>query len=837
MVACEPKIQDTLPHLGERPAQHPRETLALIVQGDLDPRVAQAPRATRRLSGVPCPTCGSIARHRSTMGGIVTSLLKRRIIPTRRIAHTGLLLALTCMLVACGTIVWRQKLPVARYSQDVGNVYVSAYPVVPWSDISKSLEPNRHWNIKDATNQAINVTSTQSLQVISSLAAALGVSIPGGSAPPGSPSGTSAPSSTDGSSSSPAGSTSSTPTPSSASQLPQLPALAALTGLATSDGAQRLVASTALFQQAAILDNQIPDQLIPAHYCAYLLTLQVNLQPSRRDWSYNAFVNITLIPAPFANAYVNSKETLPYNGDQAPVIIKPLIITDALETSSTARSVEEIRQALAQLSAAAGKAGVSGLIGGGHNALQSIAGYRSNSLVTAGVLDDSTLHVRLGAETEGNGNRFLTPRTYNISMMVLTRAGDPVTRERGVFELEAITHTYFEPTARLLGNSNRAPTALPSSRHVDALAGKVRRLILSYGYSPLERNCGTHRDPEGSIESHIGNTNDKGYKRYLNFLRFVTHSDYEAIQDCLHTGPAVALVEQERLYRMLAQINELQDRGRFSRMLIPLGGDGMPRLPSPKQFGIVSDSNGQETVTLMGGRNLRASFLHPRIRLSGKNQAWLFPTKILVTGDGRPSVSIAFDAPSDLTPIGSSGKGDATTLSQLDIALGQGSGRKCNGRTDVCYENFLVNTANKKRSAILPAGCQKQALLSVSATTLWPARDVKGVFAAPIDVSLGDLKAFRATCVTLSADKQKIPVFKQPYRLVVSHADIASFQRSCLMISGAELQPAKNGRCISRLMLDDLVGGSTVNLSLVDRTGKQLPSATVSLGVAYANPH
>lgn len=748
-----------------------------------------------------------------------------------------------CTLVACGTIVWRQKLPVARYSEDVGNVYVSAYPVVPWSDISASLVPNRHWNIKDATNQAINVTSAQSLQVVSSLAAALGITIPGASAPPSSPSGASPPSSASASPSS-AGSTSAAPTLSAASQLPQLPALAALSGLAASDGAQRLVASTALFQQAVILDNQITDQLIPPHYRAYLLTFQVNLQPSRRDWSYNALVNITLIPAPFASAFVNSEETRPYYGDQAPVIIKPLIITDALETSSTTRSIDEIRQALAQLSATVGKTGISGLIGGGHNALQSVAGYRNNSLVTAGVLDDSTLHVRLGAETDGNGNLVLTPRTYNISVMVLTRAGDPRTRARGVFQLEAITHTYFEPTAQLLGDSNRAPTPLPSARHTDVLAREVRHLIHSYGYAPLRHDCGTHLNSEMVVKSNVGYANSRDYDTYLHFLRFVTHSDYEAIQDCLHTGAATTLVEQERLYRMLAQINELQDPGRFSRMLIPLGGDGMPRLPDPNQYGIVSDSNGKETVTLMGGRNLRASFLHPRIRLSGYKQAWLLPTKVMVSTVGQPSVSISFNAPSSLSPIGSTGKGGKSpktsshmTLSRLDIVLGPNNDGKCNKTTHVCYLNFLVKKATKGRSASIPAACQNKTLLSVSATTLRPSRNAKGLIEAPINVSIGDLNAFNSACVTLSATKHKVPVFKQPYRLVVTHADVASHQSPCLTLSGAELQPTKNGKCISRLVLDDLVGGSTVNLSLVDHKGKQLPSASVSLGVAYANPH
>jgi hypothetical protein len=761
------------------------------------------------------------------------------------------LVVLACTLTACGTIAWRHKPPVAKNAYDVGNVYVSAYPVVAWSDISSALVPNRNWTITDATSQAVNVTSTQSLQVASSLAAALGIDITGGTpSPAAGSSGTSGASST---------AAPTIPSLSSASQLPTLPALAALSGLTAADGAQLLVASTALFQQAAILDNQITDQLMPYGYIAHLLTFQINLQPSRRDWSYNALVNITLIPAPFESAVVASRKTAPYDDGQAPVIIKPLIITDALETSSTARSIQEIRQALAQLSATVGHNGLAGLLGWGQNAQQSSAGYSNNSLVTAGVIDDSTLRVRLGAESDGNGNLVMAPRTYNVSVMVLTRTGDPVKGLIGVSQLEAITHTSFEPTEQSLGHGVVAPAPLDSYRNEQKLAKRIMNLIHGYDYPALQHNCGVEPSDQENPDSKFQESGHFDEATYLQFLRFVTHGDYAAVDECLHVGAAATIEDQERLYRMLAEMHELQYDTRYSRVIIPLGNDGTPRLPDTGQYGIVSDKEGQETITLMGGRNLRAEYLHPRVLLSQDAKGWVLPTNVTVTTANQSTLAISFAAPSTLkttNPVATDGTPNkaptGNQLSRLEIVLGPDYGQPCGVPSHGCYFNFLIQSAANESSTAAAAstttvagpptaasaGCQGTLpLLSVSATTLRPIRDLSGLFEAGVNLSIGDLKKFAANCVTPSGTDQSSPLYKPPYSLVVTNSDLASHQdapgSTCLTLNGNQLQPTAAGNCVSRLELDDLVDGSSVTLSLTDSNQKPLPSATVTLHVAY----
>lgn len=125
------------------------------------------------------------------------------------------------------------------------------------------------------------------------------------------------------------------------------------------EGSTLLTAATALYQQAKILDNQIAKAIRPKCYQAHLITLQVNLQPVRRDLPDDAFININFAPGTLMEALGTSPTTkMPVASLMPAVIIYPPIITDVLEATSMSRSIEQIRQAAMSIARVAGVVGV-----------------------------------------------------------------------------------------------------------------------------------------------------------------------------------------------------------------------------------------------------------------------------------------------------------------------------------------------------------------------------------------------------------------------------------------------------------------------------------------------
>jgi hypothetical protein len=773
--------------------------------------------------------------------------------------------AFTAMIFAvlttsgCGFIAKKRPLPVAASSEEIGNLYVSAYPVVAWSDISASLAPARNWKITDAQNNALTVTSAQTSQAASVLAGALGINV--------------APAPASG------GTTATLPTSSSLPQVTQN-ALGTLGSLSVTDAYQQLVAVTALFQQAAILDGQITNQYVPRGYAAYLVTFQINIQPSRKDWSYNAIVDITLMPSPLSAAIESSTVSERNATSLPPVIVKPAIITDAIEISSNERSVQEIRQALLQLSGSVAKGGAS-IFGGAQNSLsESVSGYGNNSIITQGIVDDATLHVRLGAESDGNGHLVLNARTYNVSLLVLTRAGDPITRLGGMHELSAVTHAYFTPTGAQK-SGKVAPgeyVATSPGRSWNALAAKVAKTISDYQYAPLDKDC--YRLPsDRPVRTAAFNPKDQGdVDTNAQFLRLVTHGDYASAQRCLHFEVAPTLQLQEQFYRVISTISEIQTSTRYSRLTVPLPTDGTPHLPDPAQYALVIDSTdgNSETVTLEGGQNLSSTDLHPRAKLTDNTGAWLLPTNVAVAAasKGQVSVALSFNSPSTLHPLGAvvpttSGivKPSTGQLSEVEIVLGPDYGQPCGTATHQCYSNFLraPNPATTASSSAAPkpsdvtsqSECKSTAVPGIfaTATTIRATWSTAQRYSGAANISFGDLKQIASDCPPPTAAGQSTAKFQPPYVVVPSNADIqlsslptistsatssataagatagGSASSGCIGISGNQLQISAPGKCIMELTFYNMQSGVPVSLTVKDSQGKALPNSTLQLSV------
>lgn len=207
------------------------------------------------------------------------------------------------------------------------------------------------------------------------------------------------------------------------------------------DASTWLIAGTALYQQAAILDNQITNELLPEDYQAYLITLQINLQPKRRDLPYDAYTDVSLLPADWSQAWHASDEVHGKASGLPPIKVYPLIIMDAEETTNIGRSLQAIRQASLQLSGIVSGVGVAAGASGAIDRAASVVGLDKNSLVTVGRISDNTVRIRLGAENSGSSGLAMVPRSYNVSLVVLTRWNPTPNSKDRVTSLSVVTHT------------------------------------------------------------------------------------------------------------------------------------------------------------------------------------------------------------------------------------------------------------------------------------------------------------------------------------------------------------------------------------------------------------
>lgn len=534
----------------------------------------------------------------------------------------------------------------AASAEEVGNIYVSAYPPVAWTDIADKLAPKNNLTIDQARQWAVQTTQTRIAQFLSSFAAGLALQGPGAG---GTITGATNANAIPNAPTLPA--TALTPA-SLAPNLNQGPLASAI------DGNTLITTSSALYQQAQILDNQISSAIFPQDYRLHLVTFQVNLQPNGRYLDYDAYVDISLLPSDLKKAMQVQDDA---DALKPPVVIYPLIIMDALEATNVGRSVEDIRQAAFQLSGMLAHIGAAASLSDAASKLNSTLGMDKNSLVTVGRVDPWTVRVRLGAENVGSVNHALVPRSYNISLAVMTR-WDETEQGEHVSALKVVTHSTFHSGDLKMQGLD----PLKSMRSRTALACQIRRSILSYGYgqdfSPdacapgftppvLTNNAPTGplpSCPEISGLSAQTTLNPTEVEGYLNLLRYVDRGDYGRAARCLgkSTVNPIQEGEEERLDRMLSTLVEIQSNSRYSEFSIVFRDPDAPTLPPQSQLVLYSDDAKTGTAfTVRGGKGLAAKELHSILHVmkKGKDSASyeIFPSNLTLVGNGA-EIDIAY---------------------------------------------------------------------------------------------------------------------------------------------------------------------------------------------------
>lgn len=483
-------------------------------------------------------------------------------------------------LIGCVTPV--QANSIIRSAEDAGNVYVSAYPDVPWSEISSKLVPQNHLTMDEARKLATVTTQAQESQVASIFAAGLAIGLKSSNAPGSSPS-------VPATSGMP-----STTLPSLSSDLTK--------GMQNYqvNGDTYIKEATALYQQAQILDNQFTMGFFPKGYSLHLITLQVNVQPKRLDEDYDVYVDVSLWPNELSKKVVSHSQA-------KSIVIYPLIITDAMELTSVEKSIQAIRQAALQLSGLIGIAGLNGDMQSSLNKLNTLVGYEKNSLVTVGRINTNEIRIRFGAENSGlsSSGLALVPRVYNVSLAVMV--------PNEIESLRVVTHASFI--------SAKDGRKLPAQRSRVALANKVRSYIYDYGYQLCNSHC-----TKPAI-SHIWKDNEACQDAYLNILRAADWQDYEYITKRLEQDPSYYdtkhgadkpsskcqgdILENKtkkiEFHRFLSNLTEIQVDSLYSDFQIPLEPHEKLKshLPGKDHLALLSDNpKGSAVIVLPGGSDL-----------------------------------------------------------------------------------------------------------------------------------------------------------------------------------------------------------------------------------------
>jgi len=557
----------------------------------------------------------------------------------------------TWLLAGCGLFQSPPAQPEPTSADEAGNVYVSAYPAVAWEDIAEQLEPKHNITIEQARQMAIQATQSQQQQFLSVLSAGLALGLPNRSITQTASVATDGTSSTTGTRTTGSGDV--PPSSGAASTAIADAALAADLSKGPmafpSDANTLLYATHALYQQAKVLDNQISKAVVPRGYRAHLVTLQVNLQPRRRDYAYDAYVNVSLMPGSWKEALETSTQFDEVNEPDFPALIfYPLVITDALETASASKSIEIVRQLTMSLSGLVGRVGANLGVNSGSDSLDQLIGTDKNSLITLGRVNNSTLRIRIGAQHAGSNKFAMVPRTYNVSLVVLTRYSAQKETDR-VQSLSVITRT--ELVSSLTGKE----LVTGPSRSRQELAKDVTNIVMEVYKMTIADTCGTGPSLAVRKLEETFEVSGKTFKMQpaLDLLRATGRGDYAEVSRCLNVPDTIAPRSELTLRRLISDLLDVQTTSKHSTLQVALQQLDSPTLPPNEQLVIAKDDKSGLSALLKAGAGLAAPSLQAELQFKSSVGGHLLPNTLTVASGKDltvvfPSLASLGLSPSDL---------------------------------------------------------------------------------------------------------------------------------------------------------------------------------------------
>ena len=272
-------------------------------------------------------------------------------------------------------------------------------------------------------------------------------------------------------------------------------------------------------------------------YAAHLVTLQVALQPKARNLPYDVYLNISMYPATSWKEAVASPRAKLARGGPPLVMVYPLTITESAD------------------------------------------GVGIDAMATVGRVSDNAIRIRFGAHEYGmvkeKARYGILPRTHNISLVVITRAG--TTDQEKIASLLVVSETEIVPVVGGKPLPNSAEGRAPG----EELAETVTKLVGTHGFT-LRQQCSS--DPSAKRRNDWA----------LDLQRAVERQDYPAVQECLtykmrgrpRNSPLPADMDAEarlRLERLVGELTRLQADSRYAKMVLPLPGVSVLKEPPARQ--------------------------------------------------------------------------------------------------------------------------------------------------------------------------------------------------------------------------------------------------------------
>ena len=228
--------------------------------------------------------------------------------------------------------------------------------------------------------------------------------------------------------------------------------------------------AAALVQEVAMLNTALDyiDGAGNNSYGTYILRLRVAMQPQAPNQPYNALIALGFfcVPEGVPDSPYPDYGARPYKGGGFAKVY-PLLVTDDLESTSTARSAQLITQLSIAITGMLGPTGIGGLFNSDRSKIRTLLGKDLNSTFSISRTADNAVSVRLGAPRQPTAGYAMISRNHAVSVVLQAPKTD----------CPFVNITF----AGSLRNANTGePVPDPEQPIIDAARAALHRLLESY---------------------------------------------------------------------------------------------------------------------------------------------------------------------------------------------------------------------------------------------------------------------------------------------------------------------------------------------------------------------
>ncbi len=274
----------------------------------------------------------------------------------------------------------------ANSRDESGAVFVSVSSAAPIGDYVRSLGPDFELSAADALEIAVPVSQSSLFKAVDALRGSVAINRTIGTAP--------------------TTPTATIPTADADGTLPTL----TLGGFPADrqigiDPVLRYQAATRLLSEMKMLNRALRNAPFDtATEQAHLVQFNVTVMPHHDAAPYDAYVDLTVADS------------------QGTVRLIPALLNDSTELTQQQWAKNSVRAFNVATTTAFGAIAAALGLNYSNNQLEEVAGYSLNGITNVGRVSDGALRIRLAAQNQGRkGERFLTARTHNIFVVVISK--------------------------------------------------------------------------------------------------------------------------------------------------------------------------------------------------------------------------------------------------------------------------------------------------------------------------------------------------------------------------------------------------------------------------------